>query len=430
MLEITIRYSKYCPTKLLCYTRSSTVTTQVFPTEVTALKDIPSQFSEYIHLKPDVVYLCRFTNQLSKHYFEKSLNDFMQSDSYEVFLLVLHIEGDSNKMYLYLNHLRIIIEQIESEVRRMRKLFVVLLLIPQVQLFTTNYPCLFLQGWDLHYLDSISPSLSTSRCRSTIKISDWFEQLCIPDATVSPAMTSDAFLVDLLDDIIPVVVSRASFGQSSNLSINSPMVPFRRCQLIRSLLAVDIGKVLCIRFQGYWNRNTMNRYLQMTANDIYSHHSTLSLADQMQVTLHFLFGNFVVFILNEINKCYGLDILFTTENESKSVVLALNDKEGQFLLSLTSHMLKYIPVPDISTINMYDKDNDSDVMLKSLFEGSHCNFPLSHTIIRLFKTIVEHTRQVLYEQQKSERVSISEQMIFERAKLQWKDAFKLQVCLY
>lgn len=397
------------------------MTTRVFPTELTVLKDIPSQFSEYVHSKPEIVYLCRFTNRLSKHNFENYVRDFLQSDSHEVFLLVLHIEGDSNRMYLYVNHLRIIIEQLESEVGGVKKLFVVLLLIPQVQLFTTNYPCLFLQGWDLHYLDSISPALSTSRYQSSIKISDWFEQLCIPDACVSPAMTTDSFMKELLDDIIPVVVSRASFGQ--NLS-SSHVAPFVRCQLIRKLLADDIGKVLCIRFQEYWNRDTMNRYLQMTANDIYSHHSTLSLADQMQVTLHFLFANFVVFVLNEMNRCCGLDIFFTTEDKSKSVVLALDDEESRCLISLASQMLRYIPLPDISAISVYDKDDDSSVMLKGLFQGGHCNFPLSHTIIRLFKTIIEHIRQVLYENE-SEVDSISEEKIIEKAKVKWRDALQV-----
>ena len=415
-----------CPTKLLCYTRSSTLTVKLFPTEATTRENL-GQTCEYVYSRPEAVYFCQFSSRLSKHDFEKHVQDFLQNESYEVFLLVVNIEGDSKRMYQYVNHLRVIIEQLEIEAGQVKKLFVLLLLLPATQLFTSNYPCLYLRGWDLHYLDSISPNVSTSRKPSMLKISDWFSQLCIPNILESNnsivASTLD-FLDGLLDDIIPVVVSRVTFGLNSNGLINRPMPVYLRSQLTRNLFKdCDVGNVLCTRFLQYWSVETMNEYIQFAANDIYSHHSTLSLADQLQVTLHFLFANFVVYILNEINTCFGLDIMYVEADSGPELAFEL---ENRCLLDLITEMLRFIQIPDISTISVYNGDSDSKFSLRELFQGTHCKFPLSHVVFQAYKTIVDHSRQLLLHEHKSTDVSITEYLLVNNAKKEWKQA--LQVC--
>lgn len=404
------------------------MTMKVFPME-TRKKD-NQHIEEYVYSHPEAVFLCRFTSRLSKHDFENHIMEFLSKDQYEVFLLVIHIEGDSKKMYQYVNHLRIIIEQLENEMMNAQKLFVVLLLLPATQLFTSNYPCLYMHGWDLHYLDSISPAVSTSRKSSALKINDWFEQLCISDASITSSHHSiHAFLTDLLEDVIPFVVSRVSFGKHANAVINSPMSCFMRSRLIRSfLMESDVGKVLCTRFQEYWNRETMNKYIKMAAVDIYSHHSILSLADQLQVIFHFLFANFVVYVLNEINTCYGLDMVFTKAGSSGKLTTSLAcEPDSEFLLSLLTEMLRYIPVPCISAISIYTNDDESKPLIRRLFDETHCMFPLSHTVLQLFKGILDHSRQTLLQKHKCTSITISESLIIESTKQHWKDALQVYI---
>lgn len=414
------------PTKLLCYTRSSAMTMEVFPME--ASKSSCSHLRDYVYSQQDSLYLCTFSSRLSKIDFEKHVKEFLQTKKYEVFLLAVHIEGDSKQMYQYVNHLRIIIEQIENEISTKEKLFVCLLLLPATQLFTSNYPCYFLRGWDLHYLDSISPTVSTNQQKSSLMISDWFTQLCLPTDSTTKAHESTLDLLKELvsENIIPVVVARVYSGKYSNYQEHCQIKHSDRNLLIRRLLLKHgISDVLCCRFHQYWDEDTMNEYLLTAANDIYWHHSTLSLADQMHVTLRFLFANFIVYMLKEVNACYGFDILhqkIVLSDEDVSL-----DSDSNCLLTLLSEMLQYIQVPDISMISIYnDEDSDSRLLLKQWFQGSHCRLPLSHTLFQLFKAIVDHSRQTLLNVNKSTGVTISEGMIVKYAADNWQSA--LQVC--
>ena len=441
-----------CSTKILCYTRSSPMTMEVFPLDTSADRsphlnrttandssvlndtsaDHSTYLSDFVYPKPESLYLCTFSSRLSKIDFEKRVTEFLLTEKYDVFLLVVHIEGDSQQMYQYVNHLRIIIEQIENEVKAERKktesqveregkLFVCLMLLPATMLFASNYHCYFLTGWDLHYLDSISPSVSTSKNKSSLMISDWFTQLCLQDTASGSthAQSTLALLKELIgENIVPVVVARVYPGKDRN---SSQICLHNRNQLIRSLfLECGIAEILCTRFHSYWNEQTMNEYLLTAANDIYWHHSTLSLADQMHVTLRFLFSNFIVYILKEVNTCYGLDMF---QNQP-------SDADNKCLLSFLSEMLKFIPIPDISVISMYnDKDSDSRILAKELFQGSHSRFPLSHTMFYLLRAIVEHARQEQLAQNRSTGVSMSESMIVRYSSDNWKDALKVPVAL-
>ena len=403
------------------------MTMKVFPTEAIKHEDTSKIIHDYVYSQHEAVFLCKFTSKLTKHDFEKNIRVFLTTDVYKVFLLVMHIEGDCKKMLQYISHVRIVIEQLENEIQKEKKLFVVLLLLPPTQLLSSSYPCMFLRGWDLHYLDSISPEISTSRKPSKLKISDCFKQLCIPNASVDEPSISQSlitFFNDLLDDIIPVVVSRVSFGKDSDASINN-MPGFMKTQIMTYLFK-SIGEVLCSRFKQFWNVETMNRYIQMAALDIYSYHSTLSLADQMQVTFHFLFANFTVYLMNEVNTFNGLDMFYSLTNSSQGVVFASSSEDYRCLLSLLAEMLQYLPVPDISTISIYNDKGKSLSVFKNLFHNSHCKFPMSHTIFLVLKTIIDYSWQYLRNKHRSTRATITEEMIVMNGIEQWKEA--LQVC--
>lgn len=79
-----------------------------------------------------------------------------------------------------INHLRVMIEEAETQAPPIsNKLFVVLLHFPPAMFFDACYPSLFLRGWSHYYLDSIghSPILHPG----TLDIEEWFQRCCFPN---------------------------------------------------------------------------------------------------------------------------------------------------------------------------------------------------------------------------------------------------------
>ena len=391
-----------------------------------------SSHGHHVYSDSERVFLCRFSSRLSRHDYEKYIRDFLRNPQYDIFLLVCRIELGSKKMYQYVNHLRIMIEQMENE-EAAEKLFVVLLLLPSAQLFSSSYPCLFLRGWDHYYLDSISPSMTTYKETSKLQINEWFSQLCLPvSGTCAPSQDSLLlYLNDLLWDIIPIVVARINFGSNEGTSINGVIPVFCRIQLIEQLFKkTAFGGILCIRFRDCWNAETMSKYVHMAAHHIYLHNSTLSLAGQMQVILHFLFAHFVIQILNEVNMNGGLDMLFSYNSELDKLCLHPLDTDSECLLSLFAEMVYSVPLPDLTSIGLvFHEDDVSPRHLQSL-DQHQCMFPMSHVVFQILKTVVDHSRQLLLFENQSARISLSEQMIIDKAKLEWEQSLKVNlVCI-
>ena len=120
--------------------------------------------------------VCKVSSLHSQSKFEKLLEDFIKSDCCLLFLTA-SMQDVTKKM---VNHLRVIVEEAESQIKNTNKLFVLLLHFPPAMFFTPCYSSLFLQGWDHHYLDSITPETVTrgAEVRTVVDIEDWFQQCC------------------------------------------------------------------------------------------------------------------------------------------------------------------------------------------------------------------------------------------------------------
>lgn len=95
-----------------------------------------------------------------------------------------------------INHLRVMIEEAESQASISNKLFVVLLHFPPAMFFDACYPSLFLRGWSHYYLDSIghSPILHPG----TLDIEEWFQRCCFPNKGMDK--WKDSYIDRLTDD--------------------------------------------------------------------------------------------------------------------------------------------------------------------------------------------------------------------------------------
>jgi len=120
--------------------------------------------------------MCKVSSQHTQSKLEKLLEDFIKSDCCLLFLTA-SMQDVTEKM---VNHLRVIIEEAESQIKNTDKLFVLLLHFPPAMFFNPCYSSLFLQGWDHHYLDSISPATLTrgAEVKTVVDINEWFQQCC------------------------------------------------------------------------------------------------------------------------------------------------------------------------------------------------------------------------------------------------------------
>ena len=151
--------------------------------------------------------LCKVSSQHTQSKLEKLLEDFIKSDCCLLFLTA-SMQDVTKKM---VNHLRVIVEEAECQIKNTSKLFVLLLHFPPAMFFNPCYPSLFLQGWDHHYLDSITPATLTrgAEVRTVVDIEEWFQQCCSFGYTSS--VDNDKMVIALesmLRDAVPVIASR------------------------------------------------------------------------------------------------------------------------------------------------------------------------------------------------------------------------------
>ena len=333
--------------------------------------------------------VCKFSNRLSQQNLEQALSDFFHSQEKEVFLFVVGIQESTKKKQTYINQIRIIMEQEESDHMRNgnkpRKLLVLLLLFPPRNFIKACYPCIFLEGWEHYYLDSISQASyeDSAMCRH-INIRDWFRQFCLQNSTdeLTYIESYKAFLHSILSEAVPVLVSRLQFGNSEKHIFNKKMEVHKRSIMIKDLLEEKgIGDILVERFQSCWNPTIVSNYIQKAALHTFDHDSTLNLADQIQVLAQFLFTEFLVYMIHVMNRNMGLDILFSSE--SVSTVLLLKK------------FVQCIPIPELHELegskyhNLISNDMTNSEYLKPL------KFPYFHHVYDVLSKIIGVCREKL-----------------------------------
>ena len=297
--------------------------------------------------------------QHSQSKLEKLLEDFVKSDCC-LLLLTASMQEVTKKM---VNHLRVIVEEAESQIENTTKLFVLLLHFPPAMFFDPCYSSLFLQGWDHYYLDSITPATLTkgAEIKTVIDINKWFQQCCCsgyePDHHNDQMVTA---LECMLEDAVPVIASRLDLKIGRRGLFHESIDASERTSIIKELLVNKrIGAALSHRFAEYWNPRTMLELLQKVTRFTHSRKSTLNITDAIQTTFRSMFFDFLVYVLAKINEEDSLDIVLDKDCNSNIFELFLK-------------LLQNVPVPDLKSLQVLS----AAVILQAPKESDcHSKFP-------------------------------------------------------
>jgi hypothetical protein len=264
------------------------------------------------------------------------LKGFVSSKTKKVLLITVNMQETSKDV---VNHLRIMIEEMETKTKSdSRKLFVLLLHFPSSKLSSPCYSSLFLRGWDYTYLDVIGVSAQGG---ALIDIREWFKQ-CYTSAPSFHSMRSSipVQLQSLLKEAIPVISSRVYFGKHQASSFNKPMnVMERNLALQKLLFDKKVGEILCNRFHSYWQPSVMVEYLEKAAQLSQQHETSLSVIDSLQTIFKNLFFDFLVHMVYKMNQGMNIDVLF-------------NETASSCVVELFLDVLRIIPIPKLSEIKM------------------------------------------------------------------------------
>ena len=247
--------------------------------------------------------VCKVSSLHFQSKFKKLLEDFIKSNCHLLFLTA-SMQDVTKKM---VNHLRVIVEEAESQIKNTNKLFVLLLHFPPAMFIDPCYSSLFLQGWDHHYLD---------------------------DGKMVTALEC------MLEDAVPVIASRSVLKTGKRKSFCGSTNASQRTNIISDLLLKKrIGTVLSQRFAEYWKPQTMVDLLQKVSSFTYSRKSTLNITDEIQTTFRSLFFDFLVYMFAKLNADRNLDIL-------------LDEQCTQPTLELFLSLLQTVPVPNLKLLQV------------------------------------------------------------------------------
>ena len=333
---------------------------------------------DFVFVETDKLMVYKLSSILSQTTVQDLLKQFLQSKTAEVCLLVVNMQETSKEI---VNHVRIMIEETEEHViKKMKKLFVLLLHFPPAQFFHPCYPSLFLQGWDHCYLDTIAHSA----IEGVVDIRDWFWQCCFPQQSSQLVEDEDALLQalqEMLPQAIPILASRVFFGSRKNGPFNSPMNGLQRSEILRELLfkkgkkGATVGKVLCERFRSYWKPSVMAEELERAAVFSRNMESTLNITESIQNRFKNLFVNFLVYMISSINENFNIDIIFNPdctpalEELFLEIVIAYPAPE----LSQINHLSSHLPPPGPLAYTP--------------------RFPFFRTVYEIFENVLEESKQ-------------------------------------
>lgn len=316
--------SRRCsPNKLLCYTRSSGLIHDLpllYPkSELANGKPIVPEMgtSEVLTPEDEAVKQHVFKSHRQVNVFKllaihsqsnvkDAIDRFIANKSQQIMLIPVNMSEMSGKV---VNELRIMIEEAENIHSVYGKLFVLLLHFPPAMFTDACYPALFLQGWGHYYLDT----LTIDTAKGGVDIRDWFQQCCMESLPLGAAGTDtlSEFLPTMLEQQVPVLALRVSFGSLENSPFNKPMPQSERTRKLHGLLVgKELGRLLQALFQRYWDQSTMAKYLQRAAGFTRNGESTLNMTDCLQEMLKSSFLDFLLYMLCRMNENFNLDVLF------------------------------------------------------------------------------------------------------------------------
>ena len=361
--KFSCRDMSVCATKLLCFTRSSPFIQQLpleFPSAMLTAQSVDNShqlLERYVFFDTDSLMMCKVSLQHSQSKLKKLVEKFVKSDRC-LLLLTANMQAVTKKM---VNHLRVIIEEAESQIKNTTKLFVLLFHIPPAMFFDPCYSSLFLQGWDHYYLDSITPATLTkgAEIKTVVDINEWFQQCCCSGYVASHC--DDSMLTGLefmLEDAVPVIASRLDVKIGRHGFFHESIDASQRKNIIKDLLIKKrIGAALSHRFAEYWTPQTMLELLQKVTRLTNSRKSTLNITDTIQTRFRALFIDFLVYMLAKINEHHNVNILLEKDTTSN-------------ILELFLKLLQNMPVPDLKSLQVLSgvqPPNKSDCLPKFPF---------------------------------------------------------------
>ena len=395
--------NKFCrdatrsPTKLVCFTRSSTLL-HTLPVQY-PYAEVDQTNSSIVFEQTDRLIMQKLSNLPSHDSLKELLVNFLSSDEAEVCLLLANMEETSCKT---INHVRIMIEEEELKIcDQQYKLFVLLLHIPPGKFFKPSYPVLFLKGWEYTYLDTIAHGYDAKK--GVLDIQDWFCKCCFSEELQNPAygpneeesqshgsgdLVSSSkqsimscppnslleTICHLLRQIILPLSAGGYFGSKSDDSFNSNMDVTQRSEALKKLLLDrKLGDRLCEMFRAYWTPKVMMEYLEAAAMFSIQRESTLNITDSMQTKFKSLFTYFCIYMLVQANEDFNLDVLYGEEH-------------NEIFLELFST----IPVPDLSILSL-----QSSSLSNLQHSLCHLHFPFFKRIYMLMEKQVESSQNTV-----------------------------------
>ena len=307
-----------CPTKLLCFTRSSALIHQLpteYPTTATtstATEDAKNLVRKHIFTNLDLLSIVNVTSRHSQNKLEK----IFANSNHQVLLLIANMQELTKRM---VNHLRIMIEEAESRMEKKNKLFVLLLHFPPLMFFNPCYPSLFLQGWSHHYLDAIAcGTLTREGVKSVVDIKSCFYHCCFSDSLSDPKDEESQMLEalnKLFPEAIPIIASQVAFtceSCGSTFELNAS----QRTELLQKFFNTNtekskcsgddgrdsIAKILTVKFCKYWTPELMLQQIDQVSRSMYAQDSTLNITDSIQSIVRAAFFDYLVYMFTWISE--------------------------------------------------------------------------------------------------------------------------------
>ena len=331
-----------CATKLLCFTRSSSLIQKIpsdYPPPVPTSEDY-AWMEKFVYHELNQIAILKVSLAHSQNYLENYFASFMKNPSAKLMLLVVRMPDISRKM---VNHLRIMIEEAENEGGYLNKVFVVLLHFPSTSFFDPCYPSLFLQGWDHYYLDSVGHGTlnSSGDVTEVLAVKQWFQTCCFPrDFSTNTKDQMVITLQKMVEEAIPYVASRLVIQKCGHF--NCAMNAAKRREVVRCIL-IDkkFGDEFASGYCSYWSPEKMMELIRKSTRFTHTKKSTLNLTDSMQSSFYSHFSDYMVYMLNKFNQDCSLDVVCEQHTDLEREAIMLN-----LCLSLAA----VLPRPELSQL--------------------------------------------------------------------------------
>ena len=364
----------------MCFTRSSQLLHQIpatFPSSFNiggnAEEETNTLMGDLFFSDPRRLQVHKLSSVSSYTSMKEVLKKFSSSDTQSVLLLIVNMQETSRSV---VNHIRIMIEEVENDNTDMRKLYAMILHFPASVVSTPCYHALFLQGWDFHYLDVIGCSPKGD----ILDIRDWFRQCYFTQSTL-PSESVSLQLNSFMREAVTAIASRVLFGSDKSSSFNRPMTLVERSAILEEfLLKKGTGDILIERFNSYWQPSVMVEYLEKAARFAHQHEATASIIDSLQSIFKRLFFDFLVYIISKINEGMNIDVIFDVDCTPEVHQLFLD-------------ILRVYPIPKLSELKMCRVVGDSFCLDQVSDFFSSPRFPFFITISSAVEKVVDQCQR-------------------------------------